>query len=390
MRSVREIQVVGAFVAAMAFCLTGIATAANYGGGSGTAEDPYQIWTPEQMNAIGAEPNDWDRHFKLMADIDLSAYDGKEGRPAFNAISPDIDKTVYAYQGTPFTGIFDGNHHTIAGLTLRGKSYVAMFGQIAPGARVEDLALVDIDVAAEEYSAGLAMCNGGVVTGCSSTGSVCTRGSAAGLVGGNGGLISDCWSTARVEGAPGGVGGLVTGNGGTMIHCSYTGMVRGNGLFAGGLVGSNGGYVRYCFAGGEVSGNAWSCGGLAGENSGTIMGSYSTTAVSSRIRAGGLVGLNEGNVCHCYCSGSVVGREPGAYVGGLIGVHYATVTCCYSTGEVRGGESEAGGLIGRWNSGAVVGCFWDEQASGRTWSDGGWPLTTAQMWDVATYKSLSE
>ena len=29
------------------------------GGGSGTAEDPYLIYTAEQMNAIGANPTDW-------------------------------------------------------------------------------------------------------------------------------------------------------------------------------------------------------------------------------------------------------------------------------------------------------------------------------------------
>ncbi|UCF17746.1 MAG: hypothetical protein JSW59_09835, partial [Phycisphaerales bacterium] len=43
---------------------------AKYGGGTGEPDDPYLIYTAEQMNTIGAEPNDWDKHFKLMADID--------------------------------------------------------------------------------------------------------------------------------------------------------------------------------------------------------------------------------------------------------------------------------------------------------------------------------
>ena len=43
----------------------------QYGGGLGTLEDPYQIWTPEQMNQIGLHSEDWDKHFALMADIDL-------------------------------------------------------------------------------------------------------------------------------------------------------------------------------------------------------------------------------------------------------------------------------------------------------------------------------
>lgn len=46
-------------------------TQRKYGGGTGEPNDPYLIYTAEQMNAIGAKPNDWDKHFKLMADIDL-------------------------------------------------------------------------------------------------------------------------------------------------------------------------------------------------------------------------------------------------------------------------------------------------------------------------------
>ena len=49
-----------------------------YGPGGGTAEDPYQIWTPKQMNAIGLNPADWDKHFILMADLDMSAYTGTQ------------------------------------------------------------------------------------------------------------------------------------------------------------------------------------------------------------------------------------------------------------------------------------------------------------------------
>ena len=60
--------------------LVGSSHAGIYGGGSGTHHDPYQIWTAEQMNAIGADPCDWDKHFMLMADIDLSSFDGQNGR----------------------------------------------------------------------------------------------------------------------------------------------------------------------------------------------------------------------------------------------------------------------------------------------------------------------
>ena len=79
---------------------SGLPAQAQYGGGSGEPNDPYLIYTAEQMNAIGANPNDWDKHFKLMADIDLSAYTGT----AFNIIGS-------------FRGVFDGNGHTISNFT---------------------------------------------------------------------------------------------------------------------------------------------------------------------------------------------------------------------------------------------------------------------------------
>ena len=86
---------------------------AKYGGGGGTAQDPYSIYTAEQMNAIGAEPNDWDKHFKLMADIDLSQFTGAE----FNIIGTAAD---------PFTGYFNGNficHFYRFRQTIRGCGF---------------------------------------------------------------------------------------------------------------------------------------------------------------------------------------------------------------------------------------------------------------------------
>jgi hypothetical protein len=46
----------------------------RYGGGTGEPNDPHLSYTAEHLNALGAEPNDYDKHFKLMADIDLSGY----------------------------------------------------------------------------------------------------------------------------------------------------------------------------------------------------------------------------------------------------------------------------------------------------------------------------
>ena len=62
-----------------------------------------------------------------MADIDLSGFDGKDGRPGFNIIAPDTDPSDQdsEFQGTPFSGVFDGNGHTISHLTIKGGGWLA-------------------------------------------------------------------------------------------------------------------------------------------------------------------------------------------------------------------------------------------------------------------------
>ncbi len=82
------------------------AAPAQYSGGSGTADDPYQIATAADLIALGETPEDYDKHFILTADIDLDP--NLPGRKVF-------DKAVIAGpSGTRFTGVFDGNGHVIS------------------------------------------------------------------------------------------------------------------------------------------------------------------------------------------------------------------------------------------------------------------------------------
>ena len=83
-----------------AICLFALPAGAQYGGGTGEPNDPYQIWSAEQLNAIGADPNDWDKHFKLMADIDMDDLAG-----GMSHVLGSLDH--------PFTGTFDGNAYTV-------------------------------------------------------------------------------------------------------------------------------------------------------------------------------------------------------------------------------------------------------------------------------------
>ena len=80
----------------------------QYASGTGTADDPFLIETAEQLNSIGLHVEHLNKHFKLIADIDISAYPNNQ----FNTIG-----TETATINGRFTGVFDGNGHTINNLT---------------------------------------------------------------------------------------------------------------------------------------------------------------------------------------------------------------------------------------------------------------------------------
>ena len=80
------------------------AATAQYSGGSGTANDPYQIATAADLIALGETPEDYDKHFLLTADIDLDP--NLPGRKVFDRalIAPDTNDATLEFNGTPFTG----------------------------------------------------------------------------------------------------------------------------------------------------------------------------------------------------------------------------------------------------------------------------------------------
>jgi len=113
----------------------------KYGGGTGEPNDPYLIFTAEHLNAIGAEPNDWDKHFQLMGDIDLGGYSETE----FNIIGgPETD--------AGFKGVFEGNGHAISNLTLTvsTRSEVGLFGYVqGAAAEIRNVRVIEPTIHAE-------------------------------------------------------------------------------------------------------------------------------------------------------------------------------------------------------------------------------------------------
>ena len=207
----------------VAICFFSFPAYAQYGIGTGEPNDPYLIYTAEQLNAIGLNKEDANKHFKLMADIDLSAYKGD----SFNRIGVYEPPDYFPYGHSPFTGVFDGNGHSISNFTyvvdvnkpLRedghyGDEDVGLFGDVdGPAAQIKNLVMIDPNIhpaatCTERVSAVGAIVGSlrrGSIINCNVEGGrISADMNVGGLVGSNiEGTISDCYTTCDVIWAQG-------------------------------------------------------------------------------------------------------------------------------------------------------------------------------------------
>ncbi len=271
------------------FCST---TQAQYGGGTGDPNDPYQIWTAEQMNTIGLNQQDWDKHFILMADIDLSIYPAN----LFNIIG-----YYNGLDNQAFTGCFDGNGYAVMNFHYDDilDTHIGIFGYVNGLSSDHRLIIKNVNVInpiVQGYSVvgGLvARLDNASISNCSVQGGsvTATYEAAGGLVGENYGLIENCFSTTNV-GSHNRVGGLVGYNSRYIYNSYSTGNVSGN-IDVGGFVGLNtGSRVINSYSIGQVTGNATS-GGFIGRipGSGCVFSCFWDTVSSGMNTSDGGVGL---------------------------------------------------------------------------------------------------
>jgi len=301
---------------------------ARYGGGSGTEEDPYLIYTAEQLNQIGLNDADLDEHFLLMADINLGEFQKRE----FNIIGRDEEH--------PFEGVFDGNGFRILNFSYKAslQDYVGLFGVVGEfdgndAGAIRDLGLVDVNVdAGQGYSTG-------------------------GLVGFLAkGQVENCY----VRG----------------------GTVRNHGHFVGGLTGACMGEISACYADVRVLG-VFEAGGLVGlqAEAGTVSNAYARGNVSGTQYIGGLVGdMREGTqIENCYSTGRVTGELNYA---GLVGINSGEIVNCFWDYQSSEDMSMCGG------GGDGVGCTGDggkttaEMQLEDTFDNNGWDFDTTPIWKI--------
>lgn len=245
--------------------------------GDGTSMNPYQISSPEGLDAIRNDPA---ANYTLVSAIDLGVAPWSSGS-GWEPISG-------------FSGTLEGNSHTIHNLFIDRVSGAGLF-DMTQGATIQNLALENVSITA---SSGWA----GAVAG--RTDSI-----------GGGTTIANVYATGTVTGGEQ-LGGLVGLGQALTLSQSFSDVaVSSTADSVGGLVGRlSSGTVSDSYAFGSVDG-VNSVGGLIGVLAGTATNTYAAGPVTGSLDVGGLVGLNSGTVNDSYFDEQTTGQITGAGLG---------------------------------------------------------------------------
>ena len=300
-----------------------------------------------------------DKTFRLIRNADdLKRYadDVNNGQRDLNAIqTADIDlsgisnwvpinSSRYSLEAPSFTGIYNGNGHTITGLKITDidAAFCGLFGMISSGALLTGIHLRNADINTRSLYSGTLVgeVDGGIVSLCSAEGKIVAKSEiylcVGGLVGYNNGTITRSRTNVSVEADATVVGQLSA--------------------YAGGITGCNAenGLLFACHATGDV----------------TLTGRHEDTVNGNLFFAGGIIGytfLQTSGSSSAYCcvaegDVSVSCETPGigVYAGGLIGFHHmnSTLKCSYARGTAEAqGAAESNARVG---AGAIVGHKFNE------------------------------
>lgn len=308
-----------------------------FAGGTGTAEDPYQITTAEQMNNVR---NDMSAHYVLTNDIDLSGY---------NNWAP------IGTSSNPFTGTFDGNNHSIIGMTITNAimdghiGLAGMFGN-CKSAFVENIQMDNISIEMDKTNdANIQLEIGGVVaegsgdtiiTNCKSNGKINISACRYMIIGGISGMLD---VTSEVRSC---MSNLL------IIAKAVSADSQDQVLVCGGICGSFGNVtdsINYSKID-VTAGNVLKCGGICGE------------------------GADDTYIIKCINYGDIIGktdlfqldRQANYEIGGIIGKG-GSINTCVNYGNLKGESKKiydhlvcsAGGISGAsWNySQSIKNCY---------------------------------
>ena len=293
---------------------------------------------------LSGVPQNTSANAVLTADIvvnkNVLKSDGTVNEGTFKEWTPIGNTCNGSY--SPYTGIFEGQNHTISGLYFKQEntSEVGFFGY--NGGKISNVGILNSYFCGFSRVGGVCGYNSSTITNCYNKGVVDGTADAAGSFGGvcgcNLGILTNCYNTGIVKGQSF-VGGVSGDNNKTITNCYNTGIVSGQ-SYVGGIDGDNSGTITNCNNEGKVSGTEDSVGGVSGDNNKTITNCYNTGIVSGQSYVGGVNGYNKnGTIINCYTTGEVNGT--GSYVGGVIGMNLnkGTITNCYYDSTIYTGAA---------------------------------------------------
>lgn len=368
--------------------------------GSGTEADPYQIGTAADLVQLAEWCNDptsttrghfAGKHFKLMADIDMST-----AQDFLGIATSHRDQTAASNSTYYFAGVFDGDGHTIKNMTIYGidlkddgslntstgkngsRNYIGLFGIVARSGEVKNLT---------------------IDKSCKITG--------YGYVGGIAGYLH---------------------YGSKIVNCVNEAVITGYNNYVGGIVGDMvktatqaENLIDNCLNKGNVLGHNCYVGGIAGESSfGKITNSANTGNVSATpcelknngtfCQVGGIAGkINGAELENVFNAGTVIADRTGGtstsssiemYVGGIFGDGqtgtssgkiYGSLKNAVNIGNVRCNTIKFKGMIAGRNGSSDANCipfentYFDAQmnavfgADGADHEEGISKLSTAEM-----------
>ncbi len=333
---------------------------AAFAGGKGTADDPWQIATAEQLDLIR---DDLSAHYVLIDDIDLAGYENWIPIGAFQSLSDAPEDAEVPHPDYAFTGSFDGAGYTISNLTVACEAPMGagLFGCACGtengAAFIGNFTLKDVNVSGFYLVGGavglqfmncavsdIQLVGNNVLSGMQGIG---------GIVGTGFDLISDCSATADIT---------VMGDDGA---CA--------GLIAGGTTMSS---IKNCeVIGGSITaeGNAtWGFGALCGAPWGApeitdckVSGTVITVSGENNRLVGGLVGFGgtydpsaPAQITGCTVEDVAINvSETTDSVGGLIGagkemmegsdvMSCFEVSNCIVSGSIIGGGEYVDAVVG--------------------------------------------
>jgi hypothetical protein len=356
---------------------SGWAQPSHYPSGNGTAEKPWVIMTPEQMQYMADDLAAGEmRYFQLGADVDMAGIDWIP----LNNVDP-YNKLIS----------LDGCGHSISNLTV-GECAYASFAGVLYGS-IKDVTFVDAKINAGANVAGvvagyvgktenLAPCSiiGVTVKNSTVSGSVNNVGGFIGVTDLAGATFENCTIEGGKVAPTAGVryvGGFVANINkaavfknctvkDVTIDASASNRVAG---FAGQAGRFEGSVITGCVVENVTISAGQNSAGFVGVDYGPDINKCAViggTITGSNTQIGGFVAYPEGNdaikaqITDCYSTMNVAGGEK-ANIGGFIGIAKGNIIVknCYAAGEVTGTHANTGIFAGsvNVNTAAISSCI---------------------------------